>query len=71
MTTPTSLLNCWICSKAVTTSTRPGEVLVDGSRLSDHSGLAVRLATTPTTALLTSDPTTAAPSESGLEPTLF
>ncbi|MGH3767553.1 MAG: endonuclease/exonuclease/phosphatase family protein [Pseudonocardiaceae bacterium] len=43
-------------------------VLADGSRLTDHSGLAVRLATTP---LLTSDPATAATGEPGLEPTLF
>jgi len=47
------------------------DVLPDGSRLTDHSGLAVRLATTPRAPLLTSDPATAAPSEPGLEPTLF
>ena len=47
------------------------DVLPDGSRLTDHSGLAVRLATAATAPLLTSDPATAAPSESGLEPALF
>jgi exodeoxyribonuclease III len=49
------------------------DVLADGSRLTDHSGLAVRLAMTATTPLLTSDPATAAPSknEPELEPTLF
>lgn len=48
------------------------DVLADGSRLTDHSGLAVRLAMTATTPLLTSDPATAAPSENKpLEPTLF
>lgn len=47
------------------------DVLPDGSRLTDHSGLAVRLATTATAPLLTSDPAMAAPSEPGLEPTLF
>ncbi|MBW4717359.1 endonuclease/exonuclease/phosphatase family protein [Saccharothrix obliqua] len=42
----------------------------DGSRLTDHSGLAVRLALTATTTLLTSDPATVAtPAEP--EPTLF
>lgn len=42
----------------------------DGSRLTDHSGLAVNLALTATTPLLTSDPATAAtPAEP--EPTLF
>jgi len=45
------------------------DVLADGSRLTDHSGLAVRLATTATTPLLTSDPATTAPCEP--EPTLF
>ncbi|MGH3775782.1 MAG: endonuclease/exonuclease/phosphatase family protein [Pseudonocardiaceae bacterium] len=47
------------------------DVLADGSRLTDHSGLAVRLATTATTPLLTSDPAKAITSEPGLEPTLF
>jgi exodeoxyribonuclease-3 len=42
----------------------------DGSRLTDHSGLAVRLALTATTALLTSDPATAA-IHAEPEPTLF
>jgi exodeoxyribonuclease III len=36
------------------------EIGPDGSRLTDHSGLAVRLALTATTSLLTSDPATAA-----------
>ena len=44
------------------------DVLADGSRLTDHCGLAVRLATT---ALLTSDPAAAATSENEPEPTLF
>jgi exodeoxyribonuclease-3 len=42
----------------------------DGSRLTDHSGLAVRLALTATTALITSDPATAA-THAEPEPTLF
>lgn len=42
----------------------------DGFRLTDHSGLAVRLALTATTALLTSDPATAA-THAEPEPTLF
>jgi len=42
----------------------------DGSRLTDHSGLAVRLALIATTALLTSDPATAA-THAEPEPTLF
>jgi exodeoxyribonuclease-3 len=46
------------------------ELTEDGSRLTDHSGLAVRLTLTATGALLTSDPATAAaPAEP--EPTLF
>lgn len=46
------------------------ELAADGSRLTDHSGLAVRLALTATGALLTSDPATAAtPAEP--ETTLF
>lgn len=46
------------------------ELTEDGSRLTDHSGLAVRLMLTATGALLTSDPATAAtPAEP--EPTLF
>jgi exodeoxyribonuclease-3 len=45
------------------------EVGPDSSRLTDHSGLAVRLALTATTALLTSDPATATHAEP--EPTLF
>ncbi|MGH3565289.1 MAG: endonuclease/exonuclease/phosphatase family protein [Pseudonocardia sp.] len=43
---------------------------VDGSRLTDHSGLAVRLALTATTPLLTSDPVTAV-THAEPEPTLF
>jgi len=42
----------------------------DGTRLTDHSGLAVRLALTATTTLLTSDPATAA-THAEPEPTLF
>jgi exodeoxyribonuclease-3 len=42
----------------------------DGSRLTDHSGLAVRVALTATTALLTSDPVMAA-THAEPEPTLF
>jgi exodeoxyribonuclease-3 len=42
----------------------------DGARLTDHSGLAVRIALTATTALLTSDPATAA-THAEPEPTLF
>jgi exodeoxyribonuclease III len=46
------------------------ELAADGSRLTDHSGLAVHLSLTVTTSLLTSDPVTAAtPAEP--EPTLF
>jgi exodeoxyribonuclease III len=43
----------------------------DGTRLTDHSGLAVRVALTPTTALLTSDPTTAVSAQAEPAPTLF
>lgn len=42
----------------------------DGTRLTDHSGLAVRLTLTATTSLLTSDPATAA-THAEPEPTLF
>lgn len=42
----------------------------DGSRLTDHSGLAVRLSLTATTTLLTSDPATVA-THAEPEPTLF
>ncbi|HEU0086311.1 MAG TPA: endonuclease/exonuclease/phosphatase family protein [Pseudonocardiaceae bacterium] len=45
------------------------ELAADGSRLTDHSGLAVRLALTATSTLLTLDPATAATAEP--EPTLF
>ena len=43
----------------------------DGTRLTDHSDLAVRVALTPTTALLTSDPTTAVSAQAEPAPTLF
>ncbi|MGH3475380.1 MAG: endonuclease/exonuclease/phosphatase family protein [Pseudonocardiaceae bacterium] len=46
-------------------------VMPDGSRLTDHSGLAVRVALTATVALLTSDPTTAVSAQDEPEPTLF
>ncbi|SHG74130.1 hypothetical protein SAMN05444320_11347 [Streptoalloteichus hindustanus] len=46
------------------------ELTPAGSRLTDHSGLAVRLALTATTPLLTSDPATAA-THAEPEPTLF
>jgi exodeoxyribonuclease-3 len=46
------------------------ELAADGSRLTDHSGLAVRLALTATNTLLTSDPATAA-TLAEPEPTLF
>lgn len=46
------------------------ELAPDGTRLTDHSGLAVRLALTATTALLTSDPATAV-THAEPEPTLF
>lgn len=42
----------------------------DGIRLTDHSGLAVRVSMTATTSLLTSDPATAA-THAEPEPTLF
>jgi exodeoxyribonuclease-3 len=43
----------------------------DGSRLTDHSGLAVQVSLTATAALLTSDPTTAVSAQAEPEPTLF
>ncbi|MEU4806354.1 endonuclease/exonuclease/phosphatase family protein [Actinosynnema sp. NPDC023587] len=43
----------------------------DGTRLTDHSGLAITLALTPTTRLLTSDPTTVAAQHDEPEFTLF
>jgi exodeoxyribonuclease-3 len=43
----------------------------DGARLTDHSGLAVRLALTATTPLLTSDPSKAVRARPEPEPTLF
>lgn len=45
--------------------------LPDGSRLTDHSGLAVRVALTAATPLLTSDPTTAVSTQDEPEPALF
>ncbi|MGH3570021.1 MAG: hypothetical protein ACRDRH_29220 [Pseudonocardia sp.] len=45
--------------------------LPDGSRLTDHSGLAVRVAMTAATPLLPSDPTTAVSGQAEPEPTLF
>jgi exodeoxyribonuclease-3 len=47
------------------------EVMPDGSRLTDHSGLAVRVALTEAAALLTSDPITAVSVQDAPEPTLF
>ncbi len=48
------------------------DVMPDGSRLTDHSGLAVQVALTPpATALLTSVPTTAVSAQDEPEPTLF
>lgn len=46
------------------------KVGADGTRLTDHSGLTVRIALNATTALLTSDPATAA-THAEAEPTLF
>jgi len=43
----------------------------DGSRLTDHSGLAVSMTLTPTAPLLTSDPITALSAQDEPEPTLF
>ncbi len=43
----------------------------DGSRLTDHSGLAVRLALIAHRTLLTSDPATAVDAHNEPEPTLF
>ncbi|MGH3901269.1 MAG: hypothetical protein ACRDTA_24075 [Pseudonocardiaceae bacterium] len=45
--------------------------LPDGSRLTDHSGLAARVALTAATPLLTSDPTTAVSTQDEPELTLF
>jgi len=45
--------------------------LPDSSRLTDHSGLAVRVALTAATPLLTSDPITAVHAQDEPEPTLF
>ncbi|RAS59715.1 exodeoxyribonuclease-3 [Lentzea atacamensis] len=47
------------------------ELSPDGSRLTDHSGLAVRLSLTANRTLLTSDPTTAVNAQNEPEPTLF
>ncbi|WP_236725329.1 hypothetical protein [Amycolatopsis orientalis] len=46
------------------------EAGTDGTRLTDHSGLAVRVSMTATTSLLTSDPAAAA-THAEPEPTLF
>ncbi|MGH3930104.1 MAG: endonuclease/exonuclease/phosphatase family protein [Pseudonocardiaceae bacterium] len=46
-------------------------LLPDGSRLTDHSGLAAQVTLTVATPLLTSDPTTAATAQHEPEPTLF
>jgi exodeoxyribonuclease-3 len=46
-------------------------VMPDGSRLTDHSGLAVRMALTAATPLLTSNPATAVSAQDQPEPTLF
>ena len=43
----------------------------DGSRLTDHSGLAVRVSLTAAATLPTSDPTTAVNAQTESEPTLF
>ncbi|MGH3926318.1 MAG: endonuclease/exonuclease/phosphatase family protein, partial [Pseudonocardiaceae bacterium] len=45
--------------------------LPDGSRLTDHSGLTVRITLTAATPPLTSDPTTAANTQNEPEPPLF
>ena len=47
------------------------ELSLDGSRLTDHSGLAVRLSLTGNRTLLTSDPATAVHAHNEPEPTLF
>ena len=47
------------------------EVMQDGSRLTDHSGLAVRVALTAAAPLLTSDPITALSAQNEPEATLF
>lgn len=47
------------------------EVLPDGSRLTDHSGLAVRLTLSANRTLITSDPATAVDAQDEPEPTLF
>ncbi|MFC3898029.1 endonuclease/exonuclease/phosphatase family protein [Lentzea rhizosphaerae] len=47
------------------------ELSPDGTRLTDHSGLAVRLSLTANRTLLTSDPTTAVDAHNEPEPTLF
>jgi len=57
----------WLTACAYIHETR--DVMPDGSRLTDHSGLAVRVALTATVPLLTSDPTTAVNAHD--EPTLF
>ena len=47
------------------------EIAADGSRLTDHSGLAVRFELTANGTLLTSDPATAVNVHNEPEPTLF
>jgi exodeoxyribonuclease III len=47
------------------------QAMPDGTRLTDHSGLAVRVAMTATQPLLTSDPTTVVDAQDEPEPTLF
>jgi exodeoxyribonuclease-3 len=47
------------------------DVMPDGSRLTDHSGLAVRVTLTAAAPLLTSDPITAVSMQDEPEPTLF
>jgi exodeoxyribonuclease III len=47
------------------------DVTSDGTRLTDHSGLALQLARTATAPLLTSDPTPALSAQVDPEPTLF
>ena len=47
------------------------EIAAHGSRLTDHSGLAVRFELTANRTLLTSDPATAVNAHNEPEPTLF
>lgn len=50
---------------------RPSGAMPDGTRLTGHSGLAVRVAMTAAEPLLTSDPATAVDARNEPEPTLF